>query len=225
MNRTCVAATAMFLLASSAHGDLRQLVPEHVLEQIAAEVSGEEAKRSLDYVTTRHRMRASEQFDDATQFIVGRLNDYGLDEVETLDFAADGETMFGTQKSRPVWSVQFAELWELETQGGEQVRSRRLGSWEAMPLSLAQDSLRRERGARKTGPDIQPAWRRRRACSRRTGCCRHRLVCTESTFGVVETGRPPGSLGTPEQLPGHAVVRFHDLARRGASPAGAHAER
>ena len=46
--------------------------------------------------------------------------------------------MFGTQKSRPAWDVEFAELWELDAQGG---RVKRYGSWEAMPLSVAQDSV------------------------------------------------------------------------------------
>jgi len=126
------------LVPAAAVADLRELVPEPVLRQIAEEISGVEAKRNLDFVTTQHRMRASNQFDEATEFVIARLQNYGLDQVETLEYAADGETMFGTQKSRPVWSVQFAELWELDADGG---RGRRLGSWESMPLSLAQDSL------------------------------------------------------------------------------------
>ncbi len=134
----------VILGTSTANADIRELVAESVLKQIAEEVSGVEAKRNLDFITTQHRMRASDQFDAATAFVVGRLQDYGLDEVETLEFAADGETMFGTQKSRPVWSVQFAELWELDDNG---TRRRRLGSWEAMPLSLAQDSLSGEADA------------------------------------------------------------------------------
>ena len=46
--------------------------------------------------------------------------------------------MFGTQKSRPAWDVEFAELWELDAKGQ---RVKRHGSWEAMPLSIAQDSV------------------------------------------------------------------------------------
>lgn len=141
MRSLYMAAATIMLVAPPAQADLADLVPQAVLKQIAEEVSGEEAKRNLDYITTRHRMRASRQFDDASNHIVNKLESYGLDNVEVLEYAADGETMFGTQKSRPVWSVQFAELWELAKKDGENVRSRRLGSWEAMPLSLAQDSL------------------------------------------------------------------------------------
>ncbi|MDH4047498.1 MAG: DUF4910 domain-containing protein [Gammaproteobacteria bacterium] len=129
------------LLAGPAVADIRELVPEAVLKQIAEETSGEEAKRNLDTLTLQHRMRASSQFDDATSHILRKLESYGLDEVSTLEYAADGKTMFGTQKSRPVWKVNFAELWELKDDGGQRTRSRRLASWEAVPLSLAQDSL------------------------------------------------------------------------------------
>lgn len=128
-------------LALSARADLRELVPEPVLTQIAEEVSGEEAKRNLDTVTLQHRMRASRQFEAATAHVLGKLDSYGLDEVERLEYAADGKTLYGTQKARLNWDVSFAELWELTTAGGETRRERRLASWEAVPLSLAQDSL------------------------------------------------------------------------------------
>ena len=62
-------------------------------------------------------------------------------DVGPYDIAADGKTMFGTQKSRPVWDVKFAELWELSVTDGETTRIRRLGDWDAVPLTLAQDSL------------------------------------------------------------------------------------
>lgn len=132
---------ALLFCTAVANADLRNLVDEAVLKQIAEEISGEAAKRNLDTITLQHRMRASRQFDAATDHIVARLEHYGLDEVGRLEYPADGRTMFGTQKSRPVWDVSFAELWELETVDGRQVRKRRLGDWESVPLTLAQDSL------------------------------------------------------------------------------------
>ena len=129
------------VVSTAAYADLRALVDEATLRQIAAETSGEAAKRNLDTITLQHRMRSGDQFDAATQFIRSRLEDYGLDAVETLRYAADGKTMFGTQKSRPVWAVRFAELWELERVDGGARRVRRLGDWDAVPLTLAQDSL------------------------------------------------------------------------------------
>ena len=132
---------AVLLLSANAYAELTDLVPEQVLKQIAEETSGEAAKRNLDTITLQHRMRASSQFSEATQHVVRMLESYGLDEVEVLEFPADGKTMFGTQKSRPVWDVRSAELWELAEVNGETVRTRRLGDWNSVPLSLAQDSL------------------------------------------------------------------------------------
>ena len=133
--------TAFLLTASSALADLRELVPEEVLKQIAEETSGEAAKRNLDTITLQHRMRSGAQFETATRHIYDTLRDYGLDEVEYLTYAADGKTMFGTQKSRPVWDVEFAQLWEVREFGGTIQRVRKLGDWDSVPLSLAQDSL------------------------------------------------------------------------------------
>ena len=125
-------------VAASAAADLRDLVPEEVLLKIAAETSGAAAKRNLDTITLEHRMRASAQFDQAADHIVRMLRHYGLDEVDVLEFPADGETMFGTQKSRLAWQVRSAELWEVREDGN---RIRRLADWDSMPMSLAQDSL------------------------------------------------------------------------------------
>jgi hypothetical protein len=134
-------AAAGLLAAGLAYADLTDLVPVETLKQIAEETSGEAAKRNLDTITLQHRMRASRQFGGATDHIVTMLEAYGLDEVGVLEYPADGETMFGTQKSRPVWDVRSAELWEVEQGDGNVVRKRRLGDWSSVPLSLAQDSL------------------------------------------------------------------------------------
>ena len=132
---------ALSLTSTAAIADIRALVPENVLKHIAEETSGETAKRNLDTITLQHRMRASSQFDLATQHILNMLKHYELDDVKLLEYAADGKTLFGTQKSRPVWDVRFAELWELKTAGNKMVRDRRLANWDAAPLTLAQDSL------------------------------------------------------------------------------------
>jgi hypothetical protein len=129
------------LSGPDAGADIRELVAEEELAQIAAEVSGEEAKRNLDTLTLQHRTRASRQFDAATGHVMDKLEQYGLEQTRLVRFPADGETMFGTQKSRPAWNVDFAELWEVERVEGRLVRVQRFADWNAMPLSLAQDSL------------------------------------------------------------------------------------
>ena len=132
---------SLLVMSAMAKADLREIVAEDVLLQIAEETSGEAAKRNLDTLTTHHRMRASDQFSEATQHIAKMLRHYGLDEVEILEYAADGKTLFGTQMSRKVWDVRFAELWEVAEVDGELIRKRRLANWDAVPLTLAQDSL------------------------------------------------------------------------------------
>ncbi len=131
---------ALLLLLSPifATADLTRLVPESTLSQIAEEVSGVSAKRNLDTITLYHRTRASSQYRAAAEHIRGQLQAYGFDGAEILEYPADGNTLFGTQKSRPAWEVEFAELWEVTTDGQ---RLKRHASWEALPLSLAQDSV------------------------------------------------------------------------------------
>lgn len=136
-----VLTALLTMFPPSAMADIRELISEEVLFQIAEEISGEAAKRNLDTITLQHRMRASNQFEIATQHIVAQLRHYGLDEVAVLEYAADGKTMYGTQKSRPVWDVRFAQLWEVRDSDGELVRVRKLGDWDSVPLTLAQDSL------------------------------------------------------------------------------------
>ena len=129
------------LFSSGSHADIRELIDENLLKQIAEETSGEAAKRNLDTLTLHHRMRASSQFEIATQHIIDQLEHYGLDEVDVLEFEADGKTMYGTQKSRPAWNVRFAQLWEVSDNDSARVRVRKFGDWDSVPLSLAQDSL------------------------------------------------------------------------------------
>jgi hypothetical protein len=182
-------ALPVLLVGASAFADLTDLVPEDVLAQIAAETSGEAAKRNLDTITLQHRMRASTQFDNATAHVLSMLMRYGLDEVATLEYPADGETMFGTQKSRPVWQVRSAELWELGDAAGERVRIRRLADWSSVPLSLAQDSLSGE--ATTTLVDIGAG---RSDADYAGKDVRGKLVLTSSQPGAI-AARAVGELG------------------------------
>lgn len=141
MTYRLLAGVVMTLSCATASADVRELIDEPVLAALAAETSGEAAKRNLDTITLQHRMRSGAQFDAATQHIHDTLLHYGLDDVDFVTFAADGETMYGTQRSRPVWKVEFAQLWEVRASDGGFERVRKLADWDAMPLSLAQDSL------------------------------------------------------------------------------------
>jgi aminopeptidase YwaD len=116
------------------------LLPESVLAALSQELSGETAKSNLEYIARFHRMRGSRGFHSAAEHIVKQLRDYGITDARIEQFPADGKIFYGTQKSRPAWDVDFAELWELREENGSWTRHTRLASWDAMPVSVAQDS-------------------------------------------------------------------------------------
>ncbi len=133
----CLISGAMWS-GNAALGDEPVLLPKEVMKHFAEEISGTTAKRNLDQITLYHRTRASRQYGKAVDHVVGQLKAYGFDSAQVMEFPADGKTMFGTQKSRMAWDVDFAELWILNENG---TKERRLASWDAVPLSVAQDSL------------------------------------------------------------------------------------
>ena len=89
------------------------LIPEQVGQALANELSGSSAKRNLEYITRLHRMRASRDFRTAAEFVAAQARAYGLSDVKIHEIPADGHTMYGTQKARPGWDADFAELWEM----------------------------------------------------------------------------------------------------------------
>ena len=123
------------------------LLPEPAVRAIASEVSGTAAKRNLQDLTLFHRMRGSRGFRAAAERVRDRAREYGLAEVEILELPADGKVFYGTQRSRPAWDVDFAELWEQRQDGGAWVDAERIASWEARPIVLAQDSAGGEAAA------------------------------------------------------------------------------
>ena len=128
-------------------GDPVPLLPESVLATMAEEVSGTEAHDVVQELTLHHRMRVSAGIRSAADVIVRRAATYGLEEVELLELPADGEIFYGTQRSRPAWNVQFAEMWEQRRELGDWVDDRRVASSDIRPLSLAQDSATGESSA------------------------------------------------------------------------------
>lgn len=116
------------------------LLPDAVVAALSQELSGETAKRNLEYIARHHRMRGSQGFRAAAEHIVKQLRDYGLTDARIEQFPADGKIFYGTQRSRPPWDVEFAELWEMREANGVWSPHERLASWEAMPVTVAQDS-------------------------------------------------------------------------------------
>jgi aminopeptidase YwaD len=104
------------------------------------ELSGETAKRNLEFITREHRVRGSRGFRAAAEFVAERARAYGLSDVTILSFPADGKTFYGTQKSRLAWDADFAELWEMREDAGKWTPAVLMASWDAQPIVLAEDS-------------------------------------------------------------------------------------
>jgi len=133
------------------------LLPEAAVRALAQELSGSAAKRTVQALTLHHRMRGSRGFRAAAEFVAGEARRHGLEGVEILSFPADGVIFYGTQRSRPAWDADFAELWEEKpasgTAGGAAgsggwADAVRIASWETRPVTLAEDSASGEVTAR-----------------------------------------------------------------------------
>jgi hypothetical protein len=141
---------ALFLAAQPCAAQSKPpLLPEETVAALAGELSGATAKNNLEFIARLHRTRGSRQFRMAVDHIAAQLRRYGLSDVKIEQFPADGRIWYGTQRSRPGWDADFAELWELRLEqntapcGGREerwVRAGRIASWEAEPITLAQDS-------------------------------------------------------------------------------------
>jgi hypothetical protein len=127
---------AIGLLSTAASAQQRPpLLSEQVIDALAKELSGERAHETIRAISRNHRVRGSRPFRVAADFIVARAREGGLEDAKVEEFPADGKIFYGTQRSRPPWDAEFAELREISTGG-----SRLITSWDKEPMSLAEDS-------------------------------------------------------------------------------------
>jgi hypothetical protein len=131
----CFIIYTVLLLPSTLTAQAPPLLPGSQVAALAQEVSGETAKRNLEGLARNHRQRGSQGFHSAAEVVAERARAYGLSGVEILQFPADGKIFYGTQRSRPPWDAEFAELWALGKDG-----SVLMASYESMPVALAEDS-------------------------------------------------------------------------------------
>ena len=121
--------------------DQPPLITTAEAQALAAELSGSTAKRTIEQISRNHRMRGSRGYAAAAELIRARLVEAGLAEVEIMSLPADGKIFYGTQRSRPGWNAERADLWERRQEGGRWVDGERIASWADEPLVLAQDSV------------------------------------------------------------------------------------
>jgi len=146
--------------AGEARAQKPPLLPEKDVAALANELSGETTKRNLEGIARFHRQRGSRGFHEAAELVAERLRAYGLSDVAILQFPADGKIFYGTQRSRPAWDAEKAELSEIRAElvayrskvsnNGvtsidamhfiKEARNRLLASYEAEPIVLAEDS-------------------------------------------------------------------------------------
>jgi len=137
---SAVTFCSLMVLPSAAPAQKPPLLPEKDVAALAQELSGETAKRNLEGIARNHRQRGSKGFHAAAELVAERARAYGLSNVEILQFPGDGKIFYGPQRSRQPWDADFAELWELKKDGDAWRPSVLMASFEAMPVSLAEDS-------------------------------------------------------------------------------------
>lgn len=135
-NRAIGIAILHSLVAAATLAQKPPLLPEKDVAALAQELSGETAKRNLEGIARFHRQRGSQGFHSAAELVAERARAYGLSDVAILQFPADGKIYYGTQRSRPPWDVEFAELWEVKNG----VATVKMASYDAEPVVLAEDS-------------------------------------------------------------------------------------
>jgi len=136
MNKLHVAITLALAISGVARAQKPPLLPEKDVAALANELSGETAKRNLEGIAQFHRQRGSQGYHKAAELVAERLRAYGLSDVAILQFPADGKIYYGTQRSRPAWDAESAELWETKDPGGQLM----LASYGVEPVVLAEDS-------------------------------------------------------------------------------------
>jgi aminopeptidase YwaD len=119
------------------YGGALPLLPDPQVAALASEISGESAKRNLEGFSRLHRMRGSRDFHRAAEQVIAELVKYGYADAHIDQFPADGKIFYGTQRSRPAWDADFAELWELDNGDNPVIR---MASWDSAPITLAEDS-------------------------------------------------------------------------------------
>ena len=133
--------SGLLVVASGTSAEPPPLLKTADAQAIAALVSGGAAKQTVQGLSLNHRMRGSEGYRRAAELIRSRLEEYGLAEASIIALPADGTIFYGTQRSRPAWNGEFAELWEQRQESGRWIDAERIASWEDQPITLAQDSV------------------------------------------------------------------------------------
>src|ERR1700687_1026981 len=95
------------------------------------ESNGAAPYENLRYLTGLHRVPATPEFDQAAQFVLQRVREYGLADAHSEQFPIDGTKRYGLMRSYLGWTVEEARLWEIRPE------HLLLGDWKTDPIRLA----------------------------------------------------------------------------------------
>jgi hypothetical protein len=135
MQMRMLASIAFFIATVASAQDSPPLLSDSVVTALARNLSGDRALETVKEISRNHRVRGSRPFRAAADMIVSKARAAGLVDTKVEEFPADGKIFYGTQRSRPPWDADFAELWELNGSARTLVTS-----WAKQPMSLAEDS-------------------------------------------------------------------------------------
>ena len=98
-------------LSAQTYAPPKYLVSDELFKAVANEYSGAAAKENVKGITQFHRIQASPGFTDARMWVVNRLKEIGVTDVEVEIFPSDGKIRYQTYTGPLAWTVREGELW------------------------------------------------------------------------------------------------------------------
>lgn len=107
-----ITAFLILMVLNIVHGD--EIFDEKVSKELMTELSGELAKEYVVNIAMFDRIQASEGWDFAANYIIGKLKEFGIKNYGIDSHPSDGGTRYYTWLTPPGWKVEDGELWLVE---------------------------------------------------------------------------------------------------------------
>lgn len=86
------------------------IIDKHLFDLVSHEVSGILAKEHVRYISENHRVQATAGYLKAAEYIKGKLEKYGVNDIKMHKYKSDGKTRYNGITSPLSWSVKSAVL-------------------------------------------------------------------------------------------------------------------
>ncbi|MBI5477080.1 MAG: M28 family peptidase [Ignavibacteriales bacterium] len=103
----------LFIFSSlSFSQETKELLDPYVRDILNNTLSGEKAKIHVTQISNFHRVQASPGYDDAANYVLEKLREYGYTETDAYieSFQSDGKKEYQTWQSPSGWEISSAEL-------------------------------------------------------------------------------------------------------------------